>query len=114
MVSREVERRIPFWDPRGRIGGTLQPRNVGLIPRALSHIINGMNGPKFKQTFGDSEDTISLEMSYLEDYQNNIYDLLSPTTRIGQTKPSLIARSDAQGILHVANLTVSSILWRDV
>ncbi|KAK8828266.1 hypothetical protein WA538_002777 [Blastocystis sp. DL] len=79
--------------------------NVGLIPRALSHIINGMNSPEFKQTFGDSDDAISLEMSYLEDYQNNIYDLLSPSPRYGQNKTSLMARSDTQGVLHVVGLT---------
>ena len=84
----------------------IQCRNVGLIPRALSHIINGMNSPEFKQTFGDSDDAISLEMSYLEDYQNNIYDLLSPAPRYGQDKTSLMARSDTQGVLHVVGLTV--------
>jgi singapore isolate B (sub-type 7) whole genome shotgun sequence assembly, scaffold_8 len=72
----------------------------------LSHIINGMNSPEFKQTFGDSDDAISLEMSYLEDYQNNIYDLLSPSPRYGQNKTSLMARSDTQGVLHVVGLTV--------
>ena len=102
-------------DPRSSILDLqLIRRNQGLVPRALKYIINGMQSPEFKLRHKDELNKIALEMSFLEDYQNNIYDLLSPTTRIGQTKPSLIARSDAQGILHVANLTVSSLLWRDV
>ena len=79
----------------------------GLIPRSLSYIIDGMGTPEFKNRFKDELDHISLEMSFLEDYQNNIYDLLSPTIRSGQSKPSLMARSDMQGVLHVVGLTVS-------
>lgn len=82
-------------------------RNPGLIPRSLSYIIDGMGTPEFKSRFKDELDHISLEMSFLEDYQNNIYDLLSPTTRSGQSKPSLMARSDMQGVLHVVGLTVA-------
>ena len=82
--------------------------NQGLVPRALKYIITGMQSPEFKSRHSNEMDKIALEMSFLEDYQNNIYDLLSPTTRIGKTKPSLIARNDAQGILHVVNLTVFS------
>ncbi|KNB43857.1 kinesin-like protein [Blastocystis sp. subtype 4] len=81
----------------------------GLIPRSLSYIIDGMGTPEFKNRFKDELDHISLEMSFLEDYQNNIYDLLSPTIRSGQSKPSLMARSDMQGVLHVVGLTEKTV-----
>ena len=97
-----------FGTRRVGSGGSWRCSNVGLIPRTLSYIINGMNSPEFKQTFDDSDDMISLEMSYLEDYQNNIYDLLSPSPRYGQSKSSLNVRLDTQGVLHVTDLTVGA------
>ena len=53
-------------------------------------------------------DSISLELSLVEDYQDNAYDLLTPSTRIGQNKPALSVRSDAQGFLHIKDLAVWS------
>ena len=35
----------------------------------------------FKSRFNTNEEKVTLEMSFLEDYQNCIYDLLSPTIR---------------------------------
>ena len=60
----------------------------------------------FKSRFEREDEKVTLEMSFLEDYQNCIYDLLSPTIRIGQSKPMLNARADANGVLHIINLTV--------
>ena len=81
-------------------------RNQGLIPRSLHYIINGMGTFDFKSRFDKEDEKVTLEMSFLEDYQNCIYDLLSPTIRVGQSKPMLNARSDANGFLHIINLTV--------
>lgn len=72
-----------------------------------------MNTTEFKQRFKDNLDSISLEMSFLEDYQDNIYDLLSPSPRVGfNTKPSLEVRRDNQSINRVVNLTVSCIYYK--
>ena len=56
--------------------------------------------------FQNHADTVPELVVLLEDYQNNIYDLLSPSPRYGQNKTSLMARSDTQGVLHVVGLTV--------
>lgn len=82
-------------------------RNQGLVPRALQYILSGMNSLQFKEKF--KEDEVSLEMSFLEDYQNNIYDLLSPSRPGTNTKPSLSIRSNNQGLMHVVDLTVRII-----
>ena len=79
-------------------------RNPGLVSRSLEYIIQGMQTPEFKSRFGDS---VSLEMSLLEDYQNTIYDLLTPTPREGNVqKQGLIVRTDAQNVIHITRLTV--------
>lgn len=62
---------------------------------------------EFKERYRNDFNNIGLEMSFLEDYQDNIYDLLSPSPRIGMnTKPSLEIRVDQQNINRVARLTV--------
>ena len=102
-----MAKRIQSWVLKGGLCTcALLCRNQGLIPRALHYIINGMGTFDFKSRFDTNEEKVTLEMSFLEDYQNCIYDLLSPTIRVGQSKPMLNARSDANGFLHIINLTV--------
>ena len=83
-------------------------RNPGLVPRALQYIITGMQSPEFRERHKENLDSISLELSLVEDYQDNAYDLLTPSTRIGQNKPALSVRSDAQGFLHIKDRAVWS------
>ena len=66
-----------------------------------------MNSPEFKNRFENGIDTYSLEMSYIEDYQDKIYDLLSPLSRFGNsTKPSLNLSLQDNGWNYIKNLTV--------
>ena len=66
-----------------------------------------MNSPAFKNRFENGIDIYSLEMSYIEDYQDKIYDLLSPLSRFGNsTKPSLNLSLQDNGWNYIKNLTV--------
>lgn len=76
-----------------------------MIPRTLSYILQGFQSPSFKEHFKELEGELSLEMSFLEDYQNKIYDLLSPTPP-NQVKSYLMAGAGPDGILRVKDLTV--------
>lgn len=109
MVLLDLERPTPLWDQRSLFYCiTFIFRNEGIVPRALQHIISGMNSVEFKERYKNDLNNIGLEMSFLEDYQDNIYDLLSPSPRIGMnTKPSLEIRVDQQNINRVARLTVT-------
>lgn len=108
MVLLVLVRPTPLWDQKSLFCCiTFIFRNEGIVPRALQHIISGMNTMEFKERYRNDFNNIGLEMSFLEDYQDNIYDLLSPSPRIGMnTKPSLEIRVDQQNINRVARLTV--------
>lgn len=81
-------------------GGAEKYQDRGIIPRAISYIFSEMR----KKT----ESSIKLNVSYLEIYNDDGYDLLDENqcTRNLQDLPKVIHREDANGNIVLSNLSV--------
>ena len=75
-------------------------KDVGMIPRALKELFHDVNMLKQEFKRAGQKETIQIELSYLEVYNEKIYDLLNPGA-----KKSLEPREDTKkGIVIVAGL----------
>jgi hypothetical protein len=76
------------------------PNDVGMIPRALKELFQEVSGLREEFKNAGENEKIQIELSYLEVYNEKIYDLLNPGT-----KKSLEPREDTKkGIVVVAGL----------
>ena len=80
---------------------TKKTKNLGLIPRAISSLYQ-----KITKSAKKHNRTYKVFCSYLQIYNERIYDLLNPTGKIGQKESGLRLRWNHKEEFHVENLYV--------
>jgi len=80
-------------------GSTLNYKYRGIIPRAITSVFEEI-GNKFEQD-------ITMRVSYLEIYNELMFDLLSPIPTHEQTGSSIAIQDDSKGEIHVKGLSMN-------
>jgi len=89
-------------------GSTLNYKYRGVIPRAISTIFEEI-GSKFEKDIQSASNihTISVKVSYLEIYNELMFDLLAPIPTYEQSGSGIAIQDDAKGEIHVKGLSMN-------
>lgn len=81
-------------------GGQGNYKTRGCIPRAIQEI--------FTEVSGRPDTAFNIKLSYLEIYNESLYDLLSPNGVTSEGGEELVIIEDSKGSIHVKGLTMAS------